>query len=190
MGDLVTAQKMVGDAAKKAGFKIGPVYHGTDADFTEFTKGENRMAMRAEVGFWFTTEREDCVRFGARTIPAYLSIKKAKHTTERNLDFDAVARPASEIVAGLKAAGVDGYRIAAIAECKPLDQPAQAEQWVAFTPEQIKSAEPACYDDNGQLIALSMRFLPGTDIRGGCIPELSGRSMSTQEGRGHEQLRR
>jgi len=36
-GDLATAQKMVDEAAKRAGYTVGPVYHWTDNDFNEFS---------------------------------------------------------------------------------------------------------------------------------------------------------
>ena len=40
------------------------------------------------------------------------------------------------------------------------------EEWVAFYPEQIKSAEPITYDDEGNVIPLSERFdLENPDIR-------------------------
>lgn len=38
-GDMDTAQQMVNDAAKEAGYGIGPVFHGTNADFNAFDKG-------------------------------------------------------------------------------------------------------------------------------------------------------
>ena len=37
-GDMVTAQRMVDEAAKKAGYTV-KAYHGTNADFLTFSKG-------------------------------------------------------------------------------------------------------------------------------------------------------
>ena len=176
-GDMETARKMVAAEAKAAGFKIGPVYHGTNAEFTEFAKGENRMMMRAEMGFWFSTEEADCKRFGKKVMVAYLSIKKPKCTTERKLDFEAVSRPASVIRAELAAQGVDGLRITPIKEDRTLDQKAQPEQWVAFSASQIRSAEAVCRDDDANVVPLSKRFLPGNDIRGAIDSSLSGRAL-------------
>lgn len=116
------------------------VYHGTDAEFDIFAKGENRMSMRAEAGFWFATQPDDAGRYGSRTVEAFLSIKKPKSITERQLDFEAQTRPMRETLAMWQRQGFDGLRIAAIKADPALDQKAQPEQWVAFRPEQIKSA--------------------------------------------------
>jgi len=175
-GDMAVASAMVRAAANKAGFRIGPVYHGTNHDFTEFVKGENRMAMRAELGFWFSDDAEETKRFGEKTMPVFLSVHKPKRTTERQLDFDAVSRPATLIKAELADNGFDAYRIAAVEDNPTLDQRSQAAQWVVFSAEQIRSAEPVCRDDEGNIIPLSRRFLPGSDIRGAVTHSLGGRS--------------
>lgn len=50
-GDTATAQKMVDDAAKAAGYNIGPVYHGTNAEFNEFKYTE-------DIGFHLGTKQQ------------------------------------------------------------------------------------------------------------------------------------
>ena len=42
-GDMKVVQRMVDEAAKKAGYSIGPLFHGTGADFTTFKMREGRF---------------------------------------------------------------------------------------------------------------------------------------------------
>ena len=50
-------QKMVDTAAKKAGYKIGPVYHGTASEFTVFgNRGKLTKARSALKAFFFTDD--------------------------------------------------------------------------------------------------------------------------------------
>ena len=49
------------------------------------------------------------------------------------------------------------------------------DHFAVFSANQIKLADPAAYDDNGELIPLSKRFLPTNDMRGEVAPPLSGR---------------
>jgi hypothetical protein len=57
-GDMETAQRMVDEAAKNAGYTIGPVWHGTNIDFTEFDKKKSKSNNRFGKGFYFAKEKE------------------------------------------------------------------------------------------------------------------------------------
>ncbi len=63
-GDMETAQRLVKEAAKKAGYNVGPVYHGTPmGGFTAFDKKyQGQTGGISRGGFSFTTNKE-----GART---------------------------------------------------------------------------------------------------------------------------
>jgi hypothetical protein len=50
-GDMETAQVMVEEAAKAAGFAVGPVYHGTKSDFTEFKEKAGGIYFTEDEGF-------------------------------------------------------------------------------------------------------------------------------------------
>ena len=57
-GDMETAQKMVEEAAKEAGY-IGTYYHGSKSDFTVFKKElGGKSNSNAGIGFWFTESEE------------------------------------------------------------------------------------------------------------------------------------
>ena len=75
-GDMVTAQKMVDEAAKAAGYKI-KAYHGTNAEFTVFDK--NRVGKGIDqygAGFYFASNADVTERYGNRKYDVYLSLKK------------------------------------------------------------------------------------------------------------------
>lgn len=57
-GDMETAQRMVREAAKRAGYAIGPVFHGSPSQFNEFSyefMGQNGSSEGK--GFYFTNNR-------------------------------------------------------------------------------------------------------------------------------------
>lgn len=75
-GDTETAQKMVDEAAKKAGFTI-KAYHGTNADFTVFDK--NRVGKGIDqygAGFYFASNPDVTEAYGKKRYDTYLNIKK------------------------------------------------------------------------------------------------------------------
>ena len=75
-GDMITAQKMVDEAAKKAGYTI-KAYHGTNADFTVFDK--NRVGKGNDqygAGFYFASNPDVTEGYGTKRYDTYLDIKK------------------------------------------------------------------------------------------------------------------
>ncbi|MBN9123247.1 MAG: hypothetical protein J0I60_00745, partial [Nitrosospira sp.] len=116
------------------------VYHGTNADFPEFQKGENRMSMRAEAGYWFSTSPDEASTYGSAVMPVYLNLQNPKRITQRQLDFIAHERPIKETIKQWRRQGHDGLIIEPIPEDRALDQKAQAKQFVTFDNTQIKSA--------------------------------------------------
>jgi hypothetical protein len=161
-GDMEAAQRMVDEAAKRAGYNIGPVYHGTFAKdfFTEFDLQklgtgadlqENYTEGYSGRGFYFDPVKANAdqwAKFGAwepegrkaRTIAAYL---KFKNPIIHKFDSE-----------GPKPTPKDGDGVISVSnEGTPLE-------YVAFSPSQIKSADPVTYDDQGNVIPLSKRFNP------------------------------
>jgi uncharacterized protein YeaO (DUF488 family) len=51
------------------------VYHGTDAEFSEFSKSKMREG-RIGKGFYFTSSKEEALQYGKNVIPVYLKIDK------------------------------------------------------------------------------------------------------------------
>jgi len=114
-------------------------YHGTNTEFEEFRKPElNRMAMRAEVGFWFTSSISDANFYGDITIEAELTINKPRRITRKALDELAVSFPLVEVIKQLKAGGHDGLVVEAIKPDRVLDEPGMPEQYVVFEASQIR----------------------------------------------------
>jgi len=117
------------------------VYHGTNTDFEVFQKPEvNRMSMRSGVGFWFATDAADAGKYGSSVMPVYINIKKPRRITQRKLDEMAHSEPMADVLKKLRRGGYDGLYVEPIKADPALDEPGQPAQWVAFKPEQIKSA--------------------------------------------------
>ena len=86
-----------------------------------------------------------------------------------------------QYVDGLKSAGYDGIVI----KNTSYDSDTFGEgnnQYVVFEPEQIKSADPVTYDDNGDVIPLSKRFnTDNNDIRFSREPNVEGKEISEEQ---------
>jgi len=156
------AQRMVDEASKAAGYDIGPVFHGTTKQFNEFKEVSDFNRLN---GFYFGTKKD--AQFFAKSpegiiIPAYLSIKNPASISdmeeaEKTVSFYSVNR-GNEVKKNLIKQGFDG----AVLYFKD----SKETEYVAFNPEQIKSADPFTYDDAGNLIPLSERFQSSSpDIR-------------------------
>jgi hypothetical protein len=170
-GDVATQQAMVDEAAKAAGYNVGPVYHKTkDTEFTEFDLSKSSPgavwgpAIYATMdGTWNPAHLKD-----ARTIKGYVGGEVIDLSAPTPSDLqtlgDLVGRKLESIplislekrhgsvAAGLKAAGYS----AAIHQ-----GPGSTGQHIAvFDPNQVKSADPITYDESGNVIPLSQRFNP------------------------------
>ena len=75
-GDMETAQRMVDEAAKKAGYDI-KAYHSTNAKFTKFDKAKQGTNFNNYLhfgsGFYFGPTVEETKRYGKNTMSVYLS---------------------------------------------------------------------------------------------------------------------
>ena len=139
-GDSDEINRIIDSAAKAAGYRIGPVYHGTTADFSEFKTPAQ-----------FSRDREYSSYLGDKVIPAYLDLKNIADLRAMNLspsdpNFKKIAER-------LKSEGYDGAQYRDVA-------------FIAFEPSQIKSAQPITRDGDGNIIPLSRRFdITRPDIR-------------------------
>jgi hypothetical protein len=73
-GDMETAQKMVDEAAKKAGYTV-KAYHGTNNEFTSFSRNKimsNTGKSFYGHGFYFSTSEFDAKNYGKKVMPVYL----------------------------------------------------------------------------------------------------------------------
>ena len=139
-GDIEAAQELVDQAAKEAGYEIGPVYHGTNKDFNVFLAGvwgTVAFADSRETAQKIYAEGRSQSGGSPRVVDAYLKISNP-YTAKSHLGAIAKAED-------LKNQGFDGVI-------------ADTGVTAVFNPNQIKSADPITRDDAGNVIPLSERF--------------------------------
>ena len=178
-GDVEAQQRMVNDAAQKAGYTIGPVYHGSEKEFNKF-RGTRK-------GTWVAFDRED-----AKPSPEYI-VKKVYNlfadpgsnpvtlTKEAHESWQWSRSGTNWIKKFFEGGWRDGFPAS-----KPTDYSGAQPEVKAGThgtkqptsvrvgdyalvvrkPSQIKSADPITRDNKGNVIPLSKRFnLETEDIR-------------------------
>lgn len=152
-GDMDAAQRMVDEAARAAGYGVGPVWHGTDAQFSSFRRGKR--------GIFFTSSRDEAERY-------------AQIRTHWNNRESIVGR------FYLRADRIDREDLFS-AEERGFDAFAEGHMWVVFDPSQAKSADPVTYDDAGNPVPLSQRFDESRDDIRFSLREDGQRAMAAVE---------
>ncbi len=148
--------------------KLLPVYHATDESFTRFSKNklgsftkdvasDDSMFATAKMGFWFNEKdlRERTAQ--SKSIKAYLNIENPYETSLYELanllessEGNTPGKKAENLRRELQDQGYDGLAVQ--------DDEFGGKSYVAFEPNQIKSAEPVTYNNSGKEIPLSKRF--------------------------------
>jgi hypothetical protein len=172
-GNIQAAQSMVDEAAKAAGYTI-KAYHGTSNDFWEFKKGHKRTrgTLNFGDGFYFAPSRSSAENYTntGRVIEGYLKLQNPYTIYGTRLDRSDLARISTEtgtdatiehVTEVLKAHGYDGIIARSYnGTTNPVNQ------YVIFDAEQVKSADPITYDNDGNVIPISERFkVTKRDIR-------------------------
>lgn len=170
------------------------VYHGTPNYFNAFSKEMFGTSTDRGIwgnGFYFSEDagyaKQYQKRNGAdgRTLSLFLNLKNPLfislrdggnegamyfHQLNEKYFTDDIFEDATKVDENMKVAQqqlsdnliADGYDGVVI----EYSHPTIAQEYVAFNPNQIKSADPVTYDDNGNVIPLSERFNPKKeDIR-------------------------
>jgi hypothetical protein len=169
-GDTAKAQELVDQAAKAAGYNVGPVYHGTNAEFTEFKPSRiGNFGPGIYVAFDEGSATSYAKRIGGnKVLKAYAMAKNpiiGKDATDAaNKLFEMFPGATdAETIQKAKDAGFDAVIASGTLKTKFGDSPAQMS---VFDPSQIKSADPITRDDAGNIIPLSQRFQQSSaDIR-------------------------
>jgi len=161
--DMETAQKMVDEAAQRAGYSAEG-FHGTHRDFTVFNRRfalKDRIGLKLDtVGSWFTDSSNVAkLLYGPKVMRSYLSLRKPlvfdgigglqnlrDEVSEAHGDVETFREWA-------KSKGYDGVEISG----DFVDGELQTIR-IVFDPNQIKSADPVTRDDHGNIIPLSQRF--------------------------------
>lgn len=185
-GDLEAARSMVNEAAEDAEYDITAYHVSMNGAFNVFDRnrlGENTVdyaddaatAATAYLGFWFSdhdvskpTRSYGMIPGDARQfrLKAEVLYPIALQTLQDELlneyisedaieqysagEYSAIREAAEEYATELQRRGYSGLKVQ--------DSELGGTSYVVFDPEQIKSAEPVVYDDNGKVIPLSERF--------------------------------
>lgn len=178
-GDMESAQMMVDEAAKKADYTIKS-YHGTLAkDFTEFKKSFIGSRFNYDdKGFFFIDRKSIAEDYSTsefdrnkkgRVLSVFLRVRSPLLVNKQFCLREGLGNPFREDDAiGVWDAYLEYFKEEA--ESKEADgiiiDDGMSKMTVVFDPNQIKSADPVTYDDNGNVIPLSERFnIENNDIR-------------------------
>lgn len=153
-GDKKKQRALVFEAAERAmpnsvirggDGKLKPVYHYTNNNFTKFDRSWARTGNEMD-GFFFAPDTESTREYGSKRISAFLNITNPAYDPyldRKHNDSGTLLREK------LAYEGYDGVI---------RTEDGRAYEYMAFDPEQIKSAELITYDDAGNVIPLSERF--------------------------------
>lgn len=178
-GDTATAQKMVDEAAKKAGYNVGPMYHGSRSTkkFNQFNP-RKRSNNSLGKGYYFTDKKGHAEAYSTgNVINSHLKLSNPFIMDWRSDEGRTISEAKGESIGlsvrgglwfngdqynnteTLKKAGYDGV----VALQPASDSFPEHSETVVFNPDQIKSADPVTYDDQGNVIPLSERFNQASD---------------------------
>lgn len=121
--------------------KLLPVYHWTNASFNSFDRSYARTGNEMDCLF-FAPDAESTREYGNNSVRAYLNITNPAYDPYLDRTHENSGTLLRERLA------YEGIRT----------ENGKIVEYMAFDPEQIKSAEPVVYDDNGKVIPLSERF--------------------------------
>lgn len=126
-----------------------------EQDFSTFSRINARTTNEFD-GFFFAPKFDEYHEYGDRTIAAFVNITNPASREDYNIDSTQNDAGRKERIR-LQEAGFDGV-IRMDGE--------EVDEYIAFEPSQIKSADPVTYDNEGKVIPLSERFNPeNEDIR-------------------------
>ena len=143
-GDMKTAQRMVDDAAKAAGFFVRG-FHGSSEKFNVFSYGHIGASTGVGIlgeGFYFGDDKALAKMYGPQMYDSYLRMGNTYHATEKDQYKINTAKLAEQ--------GYDSVDM--------VIGGGSGKIYCVFDNTQIKSAAPVTYDDNGNVIPLSQRF--------------------------------
>jgi 2',3'-cyclic-nucleotide 2'-phosphodiesterase (5'-nucleotidase family) len=176
-GDKETAQKMVDEAAKRAGYDI-KAYHGTtnqeehrkwdskrnewETTYTPFTVFKRQYDEQA--GHFFSSDESNAGGYGSYLYSVYLMLKKplvieCNGQSYNSISFDGQEMDTYEWAEYARKRRYDGVVFKNVRDgVGYADLTAPTTDYVVFDSNRIKSADPVTYDNNGDIIPLSERF--------------------------------
>jgi len=182
-GDTAKAQELVDQAAKAAGYTVGPVWHGTSSEkeILQFKTNIQGPATGNDLpGAYFTENKAYASAMGSLRAkdfkgivkPYYLRIENLASADDLANALYKVEDQSSRVNRKTEHRGSDGVKYLLrkregkearnILEKQGFTgafrKGATSDEWIAFDPSQIKSADPVTRDDSGNIIPLSQRF--------------------------------
>jgi len=157
-GDMKTAQRMVDEAAERAGWDDETVYHGTSSG--PYSVFQSRFGE-----YYFSNDEGTARTFGPRLVTARLRFSNPLIVDAEGADKYSIPHGGgTEVLDDL--AGKAKYRLGhdalivhdVVDAAELYADPSTV--FVVFDPSQIKSADPIIRDDAGNVIPLSKRFDP------------------------------
>jgi hypothetical protein len=147
-GDMATAQRMVDEAAMASGYTI-PVYHFTKSEqpFTSF----DIERMQSGPGIWLTSSPEG---WYGRRMDLYLNPGKIENVKSQ---FDPTWNEGELSIEGIIDGDLETISQQNINTLRNTED-YRSTFYVATRPEQVKSADPVTYDEQGNIVPLSRRF--------------------------------
>ena len=147
-GDMDAAQRMVDQAAMASGYKI-PVYHFTKSEqpFTSFDIEQ----MQSGPGIWLTSSPEG---WYGRRMDLYLNPGKIENVKSQ---FDPTWNEGELSIEGIINGDLETISQQNINTLRNTED-YRSTFYVATRPEQVKSADPVTYDEQGNIVPLSRRF--------------------------------
>jgi hypothetical protein len=157
-GDMETAQRMVNEAAKAAGYNEGPLYHvgqssWTEADRPVYTQDSKELADK-----FLKSLRRDYPEAQAKKLYAQMENPAVQGRDIERSSFLTSSELGKEQLAEAMGKGFDSVK----GYYAGLGVP----EYLTTKPNQIKLADPVTYDNAGNVIPLSERFnKQSSDIR-------------------------
>ena len=150
-GDMETAQRLVDEAAKNAGYTT-KAYHGTPAEFTSF---DTELT-------YFTVNKKHALSYGNNLLELYVKAEKPYITDDgtiykENGEPFRLADGDDEVTVGWLDEAPDALEYL-LSNGYDAAWDKDMEFAVSFDHSNIKSADAVTYDDNGDVIPLSDRF--------------------------------
>jgi len=147
-GDMEAAQRMVDEAARASGYTI-PVYHFTKSEqpFTSF----DIERMQSGPGIWLTSSPEG---WYGRRMDLYLNPGKIENVKSQ---FDPTWNEGELSIEGIINGDLETISQQNINTLRNTED-YRSTFYVATRQEQVKSADPVTYDEQGNIVPLSRRF--------------------------------
>jgi hypothetical protein len=170
-GDVATQQRLVDEAAKAAGYDVGPVYRSDSDNPTVFDPNKAKAAYDNGPATLFTPKIELAKQYG---VPRSFYLK-IKNPQEENVGQGYKGGHWSSIRGVVMAGKSNGRDGAIIRDVSDGGSPelVRGDIFAIYSPEQAKSADPVTRDAQGNVIPLSQRFNPASDsiLRAAAAPD-------------------